>query len=1773
MHPLRRFALTAPLRSVVAFALLMFAGLVPSQALAAGNRTFTNTYAQTLHGDIAEIGNANSTCNPAWTPSPACDTNSTTLSNSSKGYGVLVDVDGDPTTTNSSRSTVALPTGATVAYARLTWGSTGDNTDDNGEATIKFDTPEEVGLNYRDVSADYATRCGGLNAASANRGTACSADVTSLVQAAGSGQYTVGGIEQRSDGGSPDAIDHWSGWALYIVYEKSDDQLRRIVLSDGFLRVANGVPTSPIALTGFTAPASGPVTARLVYAAGEGDAGIAGDNATINSTSLDGTAPIDLMNSSNTGHALQTSRDPSYANQYGFDMDSQEVNGAIPNGATSATFTFSSTGDTYYPFSAGITIDLDEPNVVLTKSLVDVNGGVVESGDTLEYQVIAENQGDDGATDVVLTDNIPTHTTYVPGSMEVTAGANAGVKTDAAGDDQAVYDSGLNRVAMYLGTGATSATGGDLAIGATTTITFQVVVDPGIGEGVPVTNTANGAYMGQTALFSYANPSTIASTPVRRADLVVAQTTGTLVAGQTSGISLVASNVGGASTHGNLVTLTTSVPADVTFGAITSATGWTCSTASLPAITCTRTDDLAAGSSYPPVEYSVTPSQVAASATFNVSVAGGNETDTSNDTDSDVATFSRSVDLLITNIPNASTAAVGDTITYAIAGRNLGPSSTTGVAVTGTLPTGLQPTTATLGGSPCVIAGQDITCTVGALGAAGPSADTSAIVVTALVLPAASGTTMTFTPSIGGSDPDPSPANNTASASVTITPAADLLLTESVSPSPANVGADVTYTFTATNSGPGSATSVVLTDDLPAGAIVQSITTTQGGCGSGDPFTCNLGTLTSGQTVTITVVVRAATATAGGTLTNPGVLTSASYDPNTANNSASATLTVNPAADLRTTATVDFATATIGSTRNFLLSVTNDGPSAATGAALLVDLPAGATILAATPSQGTCGSGDPRTCTFGALAAGATATVAVEVRIEAANAGNAVTVSGDASAAEHDPTPGNNAASATTNAGDAADLRVIKTADRPTANVGDTITWTITVTNAGPQTALSTTVADAIPAGVTIVSATSTAGSCTVASAISCALGSLTSGASEVITVVGTVQRAAADSPLTAQASVTGSVFDPDTSNNVSAATTTVGPASDLRLVKLADQASPRIGETITWTIQVFNDGPSTANAVHVTDVVPAGAPIDSISATASGCTRTGQSIDCVFASIPGGGSVTVTIVATVASGSGGASLNNSATVTSSTLDPDPSNNTSSSTSTAAGAADLSITLVPDRDTATVGQRITWNGVVGNGGPQTAHGVVVTLEFPEGMTDVQASTPGGTCTVTGRSVTCLVTDVPVGSSGAITISGIVDRTAAEKSLVITGVAAADESDPVPADNTTSGQLVAIAPAVDLRLEKTADRGEVSVGDTLTVTGTVTNRGPSTATEVVVVDYLPEGVDLQSVVSSQGACVVEGNKITCSLGVLADGQKATITTVVVVKTAGAGQKLLSGGSVTSAQFDTDASDNAAAVESVGVTGAVAPAPFIDLTKTVDQQAPVAGDRVVYTITATNRGNAAATAVRVVDALPAGLDYKGTKVTGGTCTRAARTITCVTSKLNPGASMVVKITVVVGTAGKIIENTASVTADGLPSTPANGQLARTSLKASGAPYLFAAIKPSDTGRPGGTISIRVKVTNVGVGTARDARVCFKLPASVVLLRKPAGLTQKGTQFCLSAAALAAGKNKRVVLQARVVGPAGRAKPTITATSANAKTKTEAFAIQVRGIQVTRGSGVTG
>jgi uncharacterized repeat protein (TIGR01451 family) len=285
----------------------------------------------------------------------------------------------------------------------------------------------------------------------------------------------------------------------------------------------------------------------------------------------------------------------------------------------------------------------------------------------------------------------------------------------------------------------------------------------------------------------------------------------------------------------------------------------------------------------------------------------------------------------------------------------------------------------------------------------------------------------------------------TALENFTITnplPSTDMAVTAS-GPSSVTAGTNATYTITITNNGPNPAQGVVMTDTLPAGSTYVSITQTSGS----DSFTFSQsgGTVTAtaaaniatGSSDTFTVAVFAPASLSNGATFNDAASVSASNpDPNTANNSATVSGSIvnnNPNADLAVQVTGP-ATANEGDSVTYNITVTNAGPSSASGVILTDTLPSNLSYKSSSSSQGTVSvSNGVVTFSVGTVAAGGTVTASVTaLAVEDGNVANTASVS----SSNPDPASANNSANATTSFAEPA-IKVsapIKTRSRTLSN-------------------------------------------------------------------------------------------------------------------------------------------------------------------------------------------------------------------------------------------------------------------------------------------------------------------------------------------------------------------------------------------------------------------------------------------------------------------------------------------------------------------------------------------------------------------------------------------------------------------------------------------------------------------------------------------------------------------------------------------------------------------
>ena len=306
--------------------------------------------------------------------------------------------------------------------------------------------------------------------------------------------------------------------------------------------------------------------------------------------------------------------------------------------------------------------------------------------------------------------------------------------------------------------------------------------------------------------------------------------------------------------------------------------------------------------------------------------------------------------------------------------------------------------------------------------------------------------------------------------------------------------------------------------------------------------------------------------------------------------------------------------------------------------------------------------------------------------------------------------------------------------------LGGNVTYTVTVTNLGPEIAGAIVVTNVLPATANFLSATPSQGSCAhAAGRVICDLGTMTNRASASITII--VQTTAAG-VLNFSSSLSANALDFHLGNNAAAATTTVAGAADLQLA-LSDSPDPVfINNTVTYTLSVSNSGPNTALAVTLSNTLPAGvAFVSAVGSQGSGCSHAAGLVNCSLGSIASGASATVTIQATTPSVVG--TLTNRAGVrASSPTDPDVANNVTSALTAnlnpsfiivAAGAV-LQSEAPPPTGGIEAGERVTVELYLRNTGSASTANLLATLVSGGGVTAPTAPQNYGTVVSGGGTV-------------------------------------------------------------------------------------------------------------------------------------------------------------------------------------------------------------------------------------------------------------------------------------------------------------------------------------------------------------------------------------------------------------------------------------------------------
>ncbi|MBF5005110.1 IPTL-CTERM sorting domain-containing protein [Diaphorobacter caeni] len=578
--------------------------------------------------------------------------------------------------------------------------------------------------------------------------------------------------------------------------------------------------------------------------------------------------------------------------------------------------------------------------------------------------------------------------------------------------------------------------------------------------------------------------------------------------------------------------------------------------------------------------------------------------------------------------------------------------------------------------------------------------------------------------------------NNTSTVDLQMTALTDIAVIKQVAPvTSVALGEPATYTVSTHNYGPSAAKLVTLVDTLPANAYLVGEPWGLTGNGTctftdaadqpvakgdglrGGTMTCTWANdLQAGYEYLVQYKARSVgdDAAVGDTMDNKVHVSTATPETRDDNNNDARSITLKPAQlDVQIDMRHSADGLALGETTEYTIIVRNDSnsssyasnvnvadlfPAAGSNATFTYEggLNVSGTGIAATsanasmcaqPALGT--TNGALDCTFPLMAPGDTIIIKFTMKADSLPLGattGTIFHSATVKPLEVESMPGgvdvasNNATTDRTSTSKAAiDLGIDKKGPSASVNEGDTITWTLTVTNHGKAGTMSPTggkVTDVLPAGLAFISASN---GCTFDSgtrAVTCDVPSILSGATAVFTVQAKLEQPYTGSrPLVNSASVSvPGDSNPDNDNDEETTPVEPPPTVDLGINKAGPEGPLDAGDSATWTLTVTNEGkggkPYTKGG-KVTDVLPEG--LDYVGASGGdGCTyeQASRTVSCDVPALDSGATAVFTIDTTLATPYKGARpLVNKASVTL-TGDENPKNDESETTTTIVPPAD-----------------------------------------------------------------------------------------------------------------------------------------------------------------------------------------------------------------------------------------------------------------------------------------------------------------------------------------------------------------------------------------------------------------------------------------------------------------------------------------------------------------------
>ncbi|MGS2749415.1 DUF7507 domain-containing protein [Bacillus zanthoxyli] len=1528
-------------------------------------------------------------------------------------------------TQNSSTAILNIPAGSTILYAELVWGGNYLSRDQNITNVlgnpVSFTTPVSTySITPSAVTASNQTFVS--NSITFGFYTR-SADVTTLIQAGGSGSYTTGAVP-----GLVDPIDasngtiNSAGWTLIVAYQNGTLPARNLTIYVAGNRVSADTGSADVAVSGFLTPAGGPVSGRLFLSSTEGDADLTGDQALFgpNFSSLNAlSGPNNAVNNffgsqiNNAAGNLDTTGTFGTRNQsastgtnisagrQGWDITSIDISPYLTNSQVSAAIRLTTNGDAYMLNTVGLQININSPNIQATKS---VNKSVAAIGDVLTYTVTIPNTGLLPANNVIFTDILPNGTSFIPGTVTI---------------DNVPQTNANPAAGISLGT---------INNGASRTVTFQATV-VSLPSQNPISNTANITFQytpiaGGTTFNGLAT-SNSAGTQINLADINGTKSVNKLFTdiGETLTYSISLANIGNIAATNVIYTDpipsgTTFIPGSVTVNGVTQAGANPATGISIGSIAANSTTTISFQVFVPSIPQT-NPILNSGTTTYQYIPVPNQPAVSGTDTTNIVSTQVNNATVTMAKAVDKNFADIGDTLTYTVSFTGTGNTNANNVIFTDVIPTGTTfvLNSLTIDGTTQVGANPANGVNIGSIPTGTTKNVSFQVVVSAIpasnVVPNGSSASYQYTV-----NPSQSPVTKNISSNLVSTQInnANVTLTKSTNKQFATIGETISYTILITNSGNTAANNVQLTDPLPNGTILTLGSVTLNGVlqNVDSLVALPIGTIPGGATFTLSFQVTVINITAQNPIIN-NAFASYIYTVNpslpptskTANsNSVTSTIRL---ANLHANKSVSQTFAEVGDVLTYTFSLTNDGNVAANNV-LLSDSIANGTAFVPNSVivNGVSQPGaTPASINIGSINANATITASFQVLITSIPNPNPISNSASISynfIVDPNASPVSKNTTSTTTFTQVNDANVIsaKTVDREFATVGDILTYTVILTNAGSVSADSPTFVDTNPDGTTFIPNTFLINGVLQNNAdpnIGVPLPGIPANGSLTVSYQVTVTSLPTQNPTVNSSSTQYSFIlnpgDPPTiETSLSNTVSTQINLANVIIFKDVDLTIADVGQPITYTIALANPGNTPANNVVVTDILPTGTTLVPNSIFIGGALQLGAdpSVGLQVGTIPAGGITTIVFQISANSLPLPNPVQNSAALQYSFI-ADPNlpavvrNATSNIVTTQINTANIVATKLTSTNFADVGDVILYATILTNNGNIPASNVTFTDIIPAGTLFIPNTVTINNVPIANANPTNGIFIGTIGANASRIVSFQIFVPSIPAVNPITNQSGTtfqytyDPSKPAVMQMVASNTVQTTINNASIAATKSADKQFANVNDIITYTTTLTNSGNTLASNIVFTDAIPSGTSfIPNSVTVNGTTLPN---VSPASGIAIDPINPNTNTIIsfqVQVNTIPNPNPIPNQSNTAYQYVVNPSLPPASANAVSnvITTQINNATIV-ATKSVNTPTAAIGDIVTYTIAMANTGNIPASATVLTDGLGPGASFIPNSVT--------------------------------------------------------------------------------------------------------------------------------------------------------------------------------------------------